>query len=69
MVRSPESQLDITLACSVLARQRLLFVMQKATELGASRVVPLHTDHSVQVDGLEHEKASGWAGQVIRAAK
>ncbi|HEX8325777.1 MAG TPA: RsmE family RNA methyltransferase [Tepidisphaeraceae bacterium] len=69
MERSPEPIIDITLACSVLARQRMIFVMQKATELGATRVVPLLTDHSVPPEGLEHERANAWPAQVVRAAK
>ena len=69
MERSPEPTVEITLACAVLARQRMIFVMQKATELGVTNIVPLLTDHSVPVDGLEHEKASSWPGQIIRAAK
>lgn len=66
---SPEPAVEITLACAVLARQRMIFVAQKATELGVSRIVPLLTDHSVPQDGLEHEKAHAWPGQIIRAAK
>jgi 16S rRNA (uracil1498-N3)-methyltransferase len=69
MERSPEPTIDITLACSVLARQRMIFVMQKATELGVMRIVPLLTDHSVPAEGLEHERANAWPAQVIRAAK
>ena len=66
---SPEPAVEITLACAVLARQRMIFVVQKATELGVSRIVPLLTQHSVPVNGLEHEKAHAWPGQIIRAAK
>jgi 16S rRNA (uracil1498-N3)-methyltransferase len=66
---SPEPSIEITLACAVLARQRMLFVAQKATELGVSRIVPLLTEHSVPVSGLDHEKAHAWPGQIIRAAK
>ena len=62
MERSPEPTIDITLACSVLARQRMIFVMQKATELGVTRIVPLITDHSVPPDGLEHETRQLMAG-------
>ena len=69
MDRSPEPNIEITLACSVLARQRMIFVMQKATELGAAQIVPLLTDHSVPPDGLEQERANSWPAQVIRAAK
>jgi 16S rRNA (uracil1498-N3)-methyltransferase len=69
MARSPESEVEITLACAVLARQRMIFVVQKATELGVARVIPLLTECAVPPDGLEHEKAHAWPGQVIRAAK
>jgi 16S rRNA (uracil1498-N3)-methyltransferase len=69
MERSPEPAIDITLACAVLARQRMIFVMQKASELGVMRIVPLLTDHSVPPEGLEHERANAWPGQILRAAK
>jgi 16S rRNA (uracil1498-N3)-methyltransferase len=69
MPRSPESTVEITLACAVLARQRMIFVVQKATELGVARIVPLLTEHAVPLHGLEHEKAHAWPGQVIRAAR
>jgi 16S rRNA (uracil1498-N3)-methyltransferase len=69
MARSPEPVVELTLACAVLARQRMIFVVQKATELGVARIVPLLTEHSVPREGLEHEKAHAWPGQVIRAAK
>lgn len=69
MRRSPESSVDILLACAVLARQRMNGVMQKATELGARWIVPLITDHSVQPSALEPEQPHAWAGHIARAAK
>src|SRR4051812_8775690 len=69
MGRSPESTIDLTLACATLARQRMHTVMQKATELGARRIVPLLTDHSVQPGELEREQPHAWAGHVARATK
>ena len=69
MGRSPEPTVDLTLACAVLARQRMHLVVQKATELGVRRIVPLLTDHSVPPDGLGHEQAHAWAGHVARAAR
>ncbi|MBI4346844.1 MAG: 16S rRNA (uracil(1498)-N(3))-methyltransferase [Elusimicrobia bacterium] len=69
MPRSPEPSIELTLACAVLARQRMIFVAQKATELGVCRIVPLFTEYSVQSSGLEHEKARAWPGQLVRAAK
>ena len=69
MSRSPEPTIDLTLACAVLARQRMHLIMQKATELGVRRIVPLLTDHSVQPDAVEHEQPHAWAAQITRATK
>jgi 16S rRNA (uracil1498-N3)-methyltransferase len=69
MERSPEPIVEITLGCCVLARQRMIFVMQKATELGVMRIVPLLSEYSVPAEGLEHERANAWPAQVIRAVK
>ena len=69
MASSPESPLDLTLVCAVLARQRMMVVVQKATELGVVKIVPVLTDHSVDAAGLEHEKAHAWSNQVGRACK
>jgi len=69
MERPPESAIDITLACAVLARQRMHFVMQKATELGVRRIVPMITEHSVKAEGLAQEQAHAWAGHIARAAR
>ena len=69
MEHSPEPTVDLTLACAVLARQRMHTVVQKATELGVRRIVPLLTDHSVRPDGVAHEQAHAWPGHVARAAK
>ena len=69
MSRSPEPTIDLTLACAVLARQRMHLVVQKATELGVRRIVPLLTDHSVPPEAVEHEQAHAWAGHIARAAR
>lgn len=69
MPRSPESPLSLTLVCAVLARQRMLLVVPKATELGVTRIVPVISAHSVQESGLEHEKAGAWPNAAIRAAR
>jgi 16S rRNA (uracil1498-N3)-methyltransferase len=66
---SPESPVRITLACAVLARQRMITVAQKATELGVTRIVPVFSAHSVGPAGLAHEKAHAWPGQLLRAAR
>lgn len=66
---SPESPAAITLVCAVLARQRMIFVAQKATELGVVRIVPVLSDKSVQPKDLEHEKPWAWRGQALKGAK
>jgi 16S rRNA (uracil1498-N3)-methyltransferase len=69
MPTSPESDARITLVCAVLARQRMLMVAQKATELGVARILPVFSAHSVGPGGLAHEKAHAWPGQTLRAAR
>ena len=69
MSRSPEPTVDLTLACAVLARQRMHTVVQKATELGVRRIVPLLTEHAVPEGAVAHEQAHAWPGHVARAAR
>lgn len=69
MPGSTESPARITLMCAVLGRQRMMVVIQKATELGVTRIVPVLSERSVQRQGLEHEKAHAWPNQALRAAR
>ena len=69
MIDTPESPLLITLFCAVLGRQRMLTVIQKATELGIARFVPVVTAHSVPFAGLAHQKSHAWPKQAIRASR
>lgn len=69
MPASTESPAEITLLCAVLARQRMLTVVQKATELGVARIVPVLSERSVPREGLAHEKAHAWPAQAIRACR
>jgi 16S rRNA (uracil1498-N3)-methyltransferase len=69
MGASTESPARITLVCAVLGRQRMITVVQKATELGCVRVVPVFTEHSVQPADLEKEKPWAWPGQAIKASR
>lgn len=69
METSPESPVHIALFCAVLARQRMLGVIQKATELGVMAVQPVLSERSVASSGLAHEKAHAWPAQALRAAR
>jgi 16S rRNA (uracil1498-N3)-methyltransferase len=69
MTQSPESPFALTLVCAILGRQRMLQVVQKATELGAVRIVPVFSEHSVQPRDLEKEKPWAWPAQAVRAMR
>lgn len=69
MTSSTESPAQITLLCAVLSRQKMLVVVQKATELGCVRVVPVHSDHSVPLADLQKEKPWAWPGQALKASR
>jgi 16S rRNA (uracil1498-N3)-methyltransferase len=69
MASSPESPVHITLLCAVLARQRMLTVVQKATELGVACLIPVLSERSVRAEDLAHEKAHAWPRQALRAAR
>jgi 16S rRNA (uracil1498-N3)-methyltransferase len=69
MSGSTESPARITLVCAVLARQRMIPVVQKATELGCVRIVPVLSDHAVKRGELDKEKPWAWPAQALRAAR
>lgn len=69
MSGSTESPVELTLLCAVLGRQRMLTIIQKATELGVARVIPVLSERSVPASGLAHEKAHAWPKQATRAAR
>lgn len=69
IVGDTESRVAITLVCAVLGRQRMITVVQKATELGCVRVVPVLSDHSVKPAELAKEKPWAWEGQAIKASR
>lgn len=66
---SPESPASITLVCAVLARQRMITVVQKAAELGCARIAPVLSDHAVKKVDLDKEKPWAWPGQAIKGAR
>ncbi len=62
-----ESHLKITLGQGLLKGEKMKFVIQKATELGADRIVPLATYRSVPI--LEGERESLRVGRWRRIAQ
>ncbi len=50
-----EAERDVTLCCAVLRRENFEWVVQKATESGAKRIIPLLTERTVKT-GLNAER-------------
>jgi len=69
---SPESPLDLTLAVALLKGEKFDLVIQKSTELGVCRIIPLMTDRAdVRLragDDVRH-KVSRWQRIALEAAK
>ncbi len=66
-----ESPLSVTLAQGVSKGERMDYTIQKAVELGVSRIVPLDTSRSVvnlKGDRLE-KKMAHWRGVIISACE
>lgn len=58
---STANLLNITLVIPVLKEQKMDLILQKATELGVSNIIPVITERSiVKVDGKEDKKIERW---------
>jgi len=66
-----ESPLSIVLAQGISRGERMDWILQKATELGVSRIVPLTTERSVvRLDSKQAEKkVQHWRGIAIAACE
>lgn len=72
--RSPssrESSLSLTLAQGVSRGERMDWVVQKATELGVSRIIPVLTERTVvKLDARQSErKLAHWQGVAVAACE
>jgi 16S rRNA (uracil1498-N3)-methyltransferase len=68
----PESPLDLTLAVALLKGEKFDLVVQKATELGASRIVPVATsraDVRIRNGDEAKRKVTRWQRIALEAAK
>jgi 16S rRNA (uracil1498-N3)-methyltransferase len=68
----PESPLNLTLAIALLKGEKFDLVVQKATELGASRIVPVVTsraDVRIRNDEDAKRKVTRWQRIALEAAK
>ncbi|MCK4743526.1 MAG: 16S rRNA (uracil(1498)-N(3))-methyltransferase [Sulfuriflexus sp.] len=66
-----ESSLDITLVQGISRGERMDFTLQKATELGVTKIIPLFTEHcTVSLKGERLEKRiKHWQGTVRSACE
>ncbi len=69
--RDRESPLQLTLAQGISRGERMDWILQKATELGAARIVPVFTERSVvRLDAKQAEKKlQHWRGITICACE
>jgi 16S rRNA (uracil1498-N3)-methyltransferase len=68
----PESALHLTLAIALLKGEKSDLVIQKATELGIKKIVPLETEHAdVRLRGSEdaQKRVTRWRRIALEAAK
>lgn len=65
----PEPPIAITLVQAVPARERMFWVVQKATELGVDRIAPVITERSVTAEELWREKPQSWWPAILRAVR
>lgn len=66
---APESDLDLTLAIALLKGEKFDLVVQKAVELGATKIIPLNTKRAdVKFAGTER-KLERWRKIVVDATK
>src|ERR1043165_4110667 len=69
---SPESPVDLTLAVALLKGEKFDLVVQKATELGVTRLTPLITtraDVRIRDPGDARRKVERWSRIAFEAAK
>ena len=68
----PESQLDLTLGTALLKGEKFDLVVQKATELGVSRILPVITqraDVRLRDEGDAGKRVTRWQRIALEAAK
>ncbi|HEX3280506.1 MAG TPA: RsmE family RNA methyltransferase, partial [Pyrinomonadaceae bacterium] len=68
----PESQLQLTLALALLKGEKFDLVVQKATELGVTRIVPVITKHAdirLRDESDANKRVTRWQRIAMEAAK
>lgn len=70
-ILNPEPAVPLVLFQALPARERFELILQKAVELGATRIVPYVCQHSIQLEEREapQPKAHRWPRVILRAAR
>lgn len=70
-ISDPEPAIPLVLFQALPARERFELILQKAVELGATRIVPYVCRHSIRLDEREarQPKAHRWPTVILRAAR
>lgn len=66
---APESNLNLTLACALLKGEKFDLVVQKAVELGVSKIIPLNTKRADVKFSDGAKKLERWRKIIVDAAK
>ena len=64
-----EMQRNVTLYPSLIANDRIDWLVQKATELGAAVIRPIYTERSQRIPGDVDKRAEHWRGVAINACE
>ena len=64
-----EMQRNVTLYPSLIANDRIDWLVQKATELGAAVIRPIYTERSQRIPGDVDKRAEHWRGVAIAACE
>ncbi|MBI5047744.1 MAG: 16S rRNA (uracil(1498)-N(3))-methyltransferase [Deltaproteobacteria bacterium] len=69
--QSVESNLNITLVQAIPEKERMELIIQKATELGASSIVPFKSERSISLEERDaiQKKSHKWGEIALKAAK
>ena len=69
-VNANRTEFDVILACALSKGRKLDFVIEKATELGVSKIIPFEAERSVlKLAGKEQARMQRWKRVSVSAAK
>ncbi|MGQ9525303.1 MAG: RsmE family RNA methyltransferase [Armatimonadota bacterium] len=69
MPMPPEPPIEIILIQAIPSRERMFWIVEKATELGASTIIPVFSSRSVSPSEVSKEKPHRWPAAALRAVR